>query len=429
MSKLQPKSGSDNRERQRAVLRSKLRGITTSRRLAYCATLKCKPVLGVWVSGPDGSRKAQASGLMTCNSVHICPVCAHTIRARRMAQLTAALVAGLDWHPSHHWVMLNVTMRHHGGMRLRWQRDVLFRAWRRCRQNGSVQRIFKNRVVASARAFEVTHGYAFGWHPHLHVTLLTTDWSEREQRILRDAFLHALVVEACQVRGTPYEVRKKKSDGTVSTLVRYGAAWDVAKFRQWHPYFTEYVERALRWSEKKLTQANRSEALSSYITDIGLELSMGSTKTTRAEDSRTPWQVAEAAVSGDERSKGLWWEYESATKGTRCIELDDRAAELAKVAPKKKDVDDPAALPTGELSGELDFSKAPLVGEDCCFAELDPEMLPIVRQYERRFDSRATRMWLDAAAATRGPLTAASIRESVDACIRGMVAALAPVAA
>ena len=425
---LQPREGNDSLGKKASRLRSRLRGLTTLRRLAFCAVLKCKPVLGVWVTGKEGSRKAQASGLMTCNSVHACPVCARKIRARRMKQLEAALVAGLDWFPTHHWVMLSVTMRHHGGMRLRWQRDVIFRAWRRCRQNGSVQRIFKTRVEASARAFEVTHSLAYGWHPHLHVALLTTEWTEHEKAVLRNAFLHALVVEACRMKGTPYEVARSYVDDEgerkMKLVTVHGEAWDVAKHRQWAPFFTEYVERALRWSQKKLTSENQSRELSSYLTDIGLELSMGATKTTHAEGSRTPWQIAEAAVSGDERSKGLWWEYESATKGTRCIELDDRAADLAKVPPKKRDTDDPVIVEAGEASGALDFSNAPLTGPDAVFAELDPEMLPIVRRYERFIDPRATTLWLEAAAATRGPLTAASIRASVDECVRGMVESL-----
>src|SRR5277367_237769 len=152
-----------------ATLRARLRAVTTLRRLRMCGVVKCRSVMGVWVRGGEGKRVATAAGILVCGSVHVCPVCARRIRTRRMVQLSAALRGGLEACPSHAWRMLSVTFRHYAGMRLKWLRDCLMRAWRRCRQNGYVQRIFKNRVEASARAFEVTHSFENGWHPHLHI--------------------------------------------------------------------------------------------------------------------------------------------------------------------------------------------------------------------------------------------------------------------
>lgn len=377
--------------------------------------------MGVWVQGVEGKRSASAVGILTCGSVHICPVCARRIRTRRMVQLSKALRGGLEACPRAAWNMISVTARHHRGMRLSWFRDVVMRGWRRCRQMGSVQRIFKNRVQASARAFEVTFSFENGWHPHLHIALLTTDWTERERKVLALTFLRSCAAEACdKMKGIVTKTNRKGMTKTTHEVI----AWDVASYRKWLAFFTEYQAHAIKWSSKKLSRGDDSRALEAYLTDIGLELSMGATKTTHAEGSRTPWQIAEAAVSGDERAKALWWEYENAIKGTRCIELDDRAAAFAESASIARACDEV----TGELSTseQIDeaFKNAETTGADGCFAELDPEMMPIVREYERHIDPRATMMWLEAAAATRGPLTAASIRDSVDACIRGMVESL-----
>lgn len=398
-------------------LRTRLRRITTLERLRACGVQKCKAELGVRVAGVEGQRHAHAVGLLTCNSVHACPTCARSIRARRMVQFSAALRGGLEAHPDDAWQMLSITFRHHDGMRLQWLRDGLFKAWRRCRQSGNVKRIFEAHVKATARAFEVTHG-ANGWHPHLHLAMLTDEWSEREKQILTSTFLRCFAAEVCtKIKGL---VEKRNRKGVVR-VVRDVIAWDVASYREWLAFFTEYSAHAIRWSEKKLTRGDGSNKLESYLTDIGLELSLGATKTTAAESSRTPWQIADAATRGDEKSKQLWWEYEHATKGTRCLELDDRAAAFAKKESAMRASDD---VGVGELAGELTFENAPLVGEPSVYAELDPEMMGAVRSFER-LNPLATKMWLEAARTTEAPLTAARIRDSVDACIRGMVESLA----
>ena len=364
----------DDAARRAAVLRAKLRSVTSIRRVRLCAVMKCKPEIGVYVSGSGDARRACPHGIATCNSVWCCAACSLRIRARRMAQLTRALRGGLDARPDLSWQMISVTVRHHERMPLEWLRRGMMRAWRRTRQNGSVARIMKRRVAGTVRVVEITEG-ANGWHPHLHIGLLTSTWEDDERETLARVW-----EEACERE--------------LSTAARPDR------------------EHGIRWSKRRLRRGDGGSALEKYLTDIGLELSTVSTKTARRTSSRTPWQIAAEAGEGDAAAIKLWREYEQATKGARAIELDDRAAAFARVDAVNPNV--------GDVDGVLSFEGAKVVGEDFVFAVLHPEMLHHVRAYER-IDARATALWLEAAAAP-GPLTAAAVEQRVDACIRWMIA-------
>jgi hypothetical protein len=306
--------------------------------------------------------------------------------------------------------MLSVTLRHRMGMPLRWLRDGLMTAWRRSRQHGYVQAIFKKLVSASARAFEVTHSFTNGWHPHLHVALLMSEWSDEDRETLDRVWSESVVHALTHVDADKRKKQAKTNEGYHVKLEERKRALECRPDK----------EHGIRWSQKTLRRGDEGSKLEAYLTDIGLELSLGSTKTTHRESSRTPWQIAEHAVAGDEKSKRLWWEYENGVKGTRCIELDDRAVAYASAFSECLDKSDGDGC---ESPDPLTFEGAPVVGEESVYTALHPEMMTIVRAYER-IDHRATRMWLEAAANTPGPLTAAAIRESVDACIRGMVSSL-----
>jgi hypothetical protein len=69
--------------------------------------------------------------------------------------------------------MLTLTVRHHLGDELRGQRVGLANAYRRFTR-GEPWKRFLERVgyVGSVRGLEVTHGWANGWHSHLHAAFL-----------------------------------------------------------------------------------------------------------------------------------------------------------------------------------------------------------------------------------------------------------------
>jgi len=197
--------------------------------------------------------------------------------------------------------MLTLTVRHHAGVPLKPLLDGLMRSWRKCRQQGAVQRLWKKHVEASIRAVEVTHSTSNGWHPHLHVLVQSDEWTDDERAILM-ARWRRVVVEQLGAAHVPDD------------------------------------DIGVKWSRPL-----KSSGDAGYLTKLGLEMSWGE-KRVRSKLSRSPWTIARDAVEPrtvikdgaatyvyDEASQKLWREYEAATRGRRALELDDRAAALARL--------------------------------------------------------------------------------------------------
>jgi hypothetical protein len=114
------------------------------------------------------------SGLQTCGSVWVCPVCAAKIAERRRAEIVAAMAA----HKAAGGVvnMLTLTAPHQRGddlVELLAKQSKALNAFWNDRQ---VKAVFEQMaVIGQIRALEVTHGRKSpknnGWHPHYHVLL------------------------------------------------------------------------------------------------------------------------------------------------------------------------------------------------------------------------------------------------------------------
>ena len=238
------------------------------------------------VKREEGGPRARWKGILTCGHIWTCPVCSQNLRSERAERITRAVD-----HLAGRWQMLTVTFRHRHGLALKDLVEGLGRAWRRTRQGGRIQRVWTGRVSASVRCLEVTYGDN-GWHPHVHVLLRTTDWTEEEKGWLQDRWERAVVKEL--------GVHARPSD-----LV------------------------GLKWSEP-FDAKGASGRRATYLAKLGLETS-GIAKEGKGS-SRTPWDLARAAAAGDSRSLWLWREFYAATRGKRAIELDDRAAAADKRA-------------------------------------------------------------------------------------------------
>jgi hypothetical protein len=179
--------------------------------------------------------------------------------------------------------MLTVTLRHRAGLSLKELLSGLIFAWRKTRQGGAVQRIWTERVSASARAVEVTDGEN-GWHPHLHVLVrVDRGWTEEEKTTLLERWQR--------------QVRAVLGDACVPS-----------------------DSRALVWSA--LFDAGDANARPSYLAKLGLEVA-GIAK------DRSSWSIARRAAAGDALAVKRWHEFYEATKGRRMLELDDRAQAFA----------------------------------------------------------------------------------------------------
>jgi hypothetical protein len=204
------------------------------------------------------------------------------------------------------------------------------RSWRKTRQIGTIQRIWKRNVFASIRAVEVTHGEN-GWHPHLHVLIYSESWTDEDRDLLMAAWRRIVLAEL-------------------------GAA------------HVPDAEIGVKWSP-----AIRSAHDAGYLSKLGLEMTWGE-KRSRGKRSRGPWSIARDAAAGDEASQKLWREYEQATKGRRALELDDRAAALAKLGAQYAEAEALAKRKPDDDTGK----SAP-----CELIDVESHAVWLLRQAER----------------------------------------------
>jgi hypothetical protein len=226
-------------------------------------------------------------------------VCAAKRLAERREQIDCALEWGAALEPSRGWHMITLTIRHDATMDPRDTIRGVLRAWRRLRQRGTVQRIWRAEVHASIRAIEVTREGKHGWHPHLHVLV----WADVQ--ILREE---------------------------VQQLVQ--RTWAEVVERELGERCVPSRDHGIEWTPN---------ASAEYLARVGLEVSGGGKATgpwhvahDAAELARTarrlrdPEERARAWERAD-RARDLWRSYEQATRGVRRIELDDRAARMAEL--------------------------------------------------------------------------------------------------
>jgi hypothetical protein len=236
-----------------------------------------------------GERRATWGGILTCGHVWTCPVCSAHLRSERAERITNAVE-----YLKGRWQMQTYTIAHHPGMRLQETIAGMMKALRRMKQGGTIQRVWGERVTASVRTLEVTHGDN-GWHPHVHLLVRTSEWTPEEREALQRRW------QDCVERELGAEARPSKA-------------------------------QAVTWSEPfdGAEEADRSL----YVTKLGLEVA-GIAKLGK-RGNLTSWGVAEKASQGSGPHVWLWREFHAATRGRRMIEMDDRMATAAKLGAEAK---------------------------------------------------------------------------------------------
>ncbi len=331
-------------------LRAKLRRVAQSQRERWCGRICVEHAGGlpeVVIKRRDGQAHAHFSGLLKCGRIWTCPVCSLSKRGRR-AELIAAAMRGVGGR----WQLLTLTVRHREGMLLAPLLRGLATAWRKTRQGGAMQRLWSEHVTMSVRATEVTHGEN-GWHPHLHVLIRTSEWSDEDRATLLRRFQEE-VREALGQECNPSDAR----------AVLWSAPFDVS-------------------DESKREM---------YIFKLGGEVAGAGKHAGHGQV--THWQLAERAADGDQRAYRLWEEFVTATKGRRMLELDDRAKHAAERQLEKE----------GSLLPEPDE-----VNPTTVRIELQRDDIRALRRLEWRH--RGIFGWLLQAAEREG---AAGVREWVD---------------
>lgn len=290
------------------------------------------------------------AGLETCGSIWHCPVCANKIAAKRREEVGAVIDAHIEAGGAVY--MASLTMPHTRFDDLPALLDAVRGSWRRL-QAGAPWTRAKARfgIVGTIRALEVTHG-GNGWHPHIHVLLLTG-------RELPDAKAEALSEFLLDRWSTRIE---RAGFGACSA-----AGFD---FRR-------------AWS---------SDGAGDYVSKWGAdaEIAFAAVKKS-SRGGRTPFQILADAEAGDQRSRWLFRQYGQAFHGARHLTWSKglRARYLGS-EDEEADEDIAAAEPEGEVLGVIDakvFRRIAFDGRQAdvlAAAESGgwPAVLEIIRGYE-----------------------------------------------
>ena len=177
---------------------------------------------------------ASYSGLQTCGSVWVCPVCAAKIAERRRAEIIAAMSAHKATGGCINMLTLTAPHQRSDDLRelLAKQSTALHSFWNDRQVKGVFQAMG---VIGQIRALEVTHGRKSeqnnGWHPHYHVLMFDgsgVDLSRFDKQQMTDwqVKLYLRWANACKLAGLgepSYQHGLKLDDG--SKAAQYVSKW------------------------------------------------------------------------------------------------------------------------------------------------------------------------------------------------------------
>ena len=293
--------------------RTALTGVSTFSRARVCG----QRVKGdhVELLGDDQGRFT-IEGLYLCGLTKVCPYCAGNDQRDRVSYVERCLEAAhnLGLPVS----LLTLTMRHDRGQSLADLWDALSPAW--AAANRQLRKDPDH--VGFYRTVDITHG-ANGWHIHIHALVFTASPGGLSEPLSRAAFSswsRALVAKGLAAP----DADSGGLDCRLLDLSKPGIASYLAKIQS--------------------TSATRSTALE-----------MVSTTTKHARSSnRNTWQIlydiATTATPGD---KGLWGEWERASKGRRIIaQTKDLATLLDISVPEAETEAEPAKVILARIDGK-----------------------------------------------------------------------------
>ena len=280
------------KRRERHVLRSKLRGLTTLGRVRKCGHTSVNGEgsgPGLRLTETKTGNVAGFSGLATCGSVWACPVCAAKIATRRAEDLADVMRYGLERGCSAS--MVTLTIRHHRGQSLRecwaavtagWRAVTTGKQWTTDADGAG--------LVGWVRAVEVTQGKN-GWHVHVHALLIWDSTLPDEE---------ADIIGQRMWQRWTRAVRRKGFDSLLRSADGKRVGVDVRKAS---------LDPA----------AQGGTGLHEYFTKLAHEVTGGQAKLAQGQG-RTPFQLLDRAVLGLADDVELWHEWESASKGRRQME-------------------------------------------------------------------------------------------------------------
>lgn len=133
---------------------------------SYCLKRQQNGNTSVWKNDETG--KARYTGLMTCGSRWVCPVCAAKKAVQSANEIKAGLAGG-----HYKTYLVTYTLQHKLGDRL----DTLIADLNECiayMRNGAKRKRFDDAFgsIGFIRSLEVRYSHTTGWHPHIHELLI-----------------------------------------------------------------------------------------------------------------------------------------------------------------------------------------------------------------------------------------------------------------
>lgn len=323
-------------QRQRRFKLQVTAGELLGGRLSYCGRRRRRGVLDVQIrQGQDGA--AYATGLQRCGSVHSCPVCAARIAQQRRMEAITALTA---WRAEGGVVsMLTLTLPHHAGQPLTAVLDAVTACTRYLNSGrGSMKTLLSPfGYIGQIRALEVTQG-GNGWHPHVHVLVLTTsEVPEVVQQLLKARWEAAAV-----------------SHGWASPDWRVGATW------QDGTNAASYVNKAGTWG--------MAEEVTLHTSKKG------------GNGGRTPFELLLDAALGQEAAGELFAEYGRALHGKR----QQFWSRGLKARFGLLDQTDEEIVDGEDAQGDETIGPESAVAENALLAVVAPDYWRLVVRYEER---------------------------------------------
>lgn len=260
---------------KRWELQASARELLPESRLRVCYRHRQKQTdfVRVYRRGEGEKASTYYRGLQVCGSVWSCPVCASKITERKRQEL----VKVIEQHTKAGGgvMLLTLTVPHTREDRAFEVADGLLEAFRSFGMGRNAWTRLVPGYVGSVRSLEVTHTVN-GWHPHLHVLVLTSRPLSDVQRFMLSDLLHT--------------------------------SWSSVTLRK--GFAPLHRVHGLRLDDGK--QAG------SYAAKWGIpeELTKAHVKQGRREDSRTPWALlADYTLNGDHQAGALFREFAQAFKG------------------------------------------------------------------------------------------------------------------
>lgn len=255
------------------------------RQICSTASDKKGEDVGIWKSKEH--KKAFYKNLTVCGSVHSCPVCRAKIAARRAEELESYI----KQHKAKggQVLMLTFTFSHHRENDFHSIVRGLKKAYsgfKELRAVKDVRKLTGEFDFGSCSAFEATHSFKNGWHPHLHCL-----WFVRAGVDVKA--MHKMLAK----RWCDYAEKKGlgRPDECIGLDIR--DADDVA---------AQYISKlGADWTAAK------------ELTSLASKKAKGS--------SRNPWQlIADYIDNNDQAAKMLFIEYVAATHGIHFIDVTNK---------------------------------------------------------------------------------------------------------